>query len=190
EDVLEYVAYWTEHRHDLPYEIDGIVIKVNHLQLQTDLGHTARNPRWAIAYKFPAIEATTTLTDIELSVGRTGVVTPTAILEPVLIDGSTVGRATLHNADQIKLLDVRIGDKVILKKAGDIIPKVVSVITADRTGNEIPYEMPKTCPACESDLVHLDDEVALRCLNPDCPAQLKEGLIHFVSREAMDIKGL
>lgn len=190
EDVLEYVAYWTEHRHDLPYEIDGIVIKVNHLQLQTDLGHTARNPRWAIAYKFPAIEATTTLTDIELSVGRTGVVTPTAILEPVLIDGSTVGRATLHNADQIKLLDVRIGDKVILKKAGDIIPKVVRVITADRTGNEIPYEMPKTCPACESDLVHLDDEVALRCLNPDCPAQLKEGLIHFVSREAMDIKGL
>src|SRR5699024_10048628 len=159
EDVLEYVAYWTEHRHDLPYEIDGIVIKVNHLQLQTDLGHTARNPRWAIAYKFPAIEATTTLTDIELSVGRTGVVTPTAILEPVLIDGSTVGRATLHNADQIKLLDVRIGDKVILKKAGDIIPKVVRVITADRTGNEIPYEMPKTCPACESDLVHLDDEV-------------------------------
>src|SRR5699024_7694569 len=166
------------------------VIKVNHLQLQTDLGHTARNPRWAIAYKFPAIEATTTLTDIELSVGRTGVVTPTAILEPVLIDGSTVGRATLHNADQIKLLDVRIADKVILKKAGDINPKVVRVITADRTGNEIPYEMPKTCPACESDLVHLDDEVAFRCLNPDCPAELKEGLMHFVSREAMDIKGL
>ena len=190
EDVLEYVAYWTEHRHDLPYEIDGIVIKVNHLQLQTDLGHTARNPRWAIAYKFPAIEAKTTLTDIELSVGRTGVVTPTAILDPVLIDGSTVGRATLHNADQIKLLDVRIGDKVILKKAGDIIPKVVRVITEERTGKEIPYEMPKTCPACQSDLVHLDDEVALRCLNPDCPAQLKEGLIHFVSREAMDVKGL
>src|SRR5699024_1852317 len=152
--------------------------------------HTARNPRWAIAYKFPAIEAKTTLTDVELSVGRTGVVTPTAVLDPVLIDGSKVGRATLHNADQIKLLDVRIGDKVILKKAGDIIPKVVRVVTEDRTGEEIPYEMPEKCPACKSDLTHLDDEVALRCLNPDCPAQLKEGLIHFVSRDAMDIRGL
>src|SRR5699024_8213987 len=190
EEVLTYIKKWTEKRHDLPYEIDGIVDKVNDLDLQTELGFTARNPRWAIAYKFPAIEAKTTLTDVELSVGRTGVVTPTAVLDPVLIDGSKVGRATLHNADQIKLLDVRIGDKVILKKAGDIIPKVVRVITAARTGNEIPYEMPKTCPACESDLVHLDDEVALRCLNPDCPAQLKEGLIHFVSREALDIKGL
>lgn len=190
EDVLDYVEEWTEKRHDLPYEIDGIVIKVNNLTLQTELGHTARNPRWAIAYKFPAIEAITTIIDVELSVGRTGVVTPTAVLEPVLIDGSTVGRATLHNADQIKLLDIRIGDKVILKKAGDIIPKVVRVIVEERTGSEMPYEMPKTCPACESDLVHLEGEVALRCLNPDCPAQLKEGLIHFVSREAMDIRGL
>lgn len=190
EEVLTYINEWTENRHGLPYEIDGIVVKVNDLELQTELGFTARNPRWAIAYKFPAIEAKTTLTDIELSVGRTGVVTPTAVLDPVLIDGSTVGRATLHNADQIKLLDVRIGDKVILKKAGDIIPKVVRVITEERTGSELPYEMPKTCPACESDLTHLDDEVALRCLNPDCPAQLKEGLIHFVSRDAMDIRGL
>lgn len=190
EEVLTYIKKWTENRHDLPYEIDGIVVKVNDLDLQTELGFTARNPRWAIAYKFPAIEAKTTLTDVELSVGRTGVVTPTAVLNPVLIDGSRVGRATLHNADQIKLLDVRIGDKVILKKAGDIIPKVVRVVTEDRTGEEIPYEMPEKCPACESDLTHLDDEVALRCLNPDCPAQLKEGLIHFVSRDAMDIRGL
>lgn len=190
EEVLTYIKKWTENRHDLPYEIDGIVVKVNDLDLQTELGFTARNPRWAIAYKFPAIEAKTTLTDVELSVGRTGVVTPTAVLDPVLIDGSKVGRATLHNADQIKLLDVRIGDKVILKKAGDIIPKVVRVVTEDRTGEEIPYEMPEKCPACKSDLTHLDDEVALRCLNPDCPAQLKEGLIHFVSRDAMDIRGL
>lgn len=190
EEVLNYVNYWTENRHELPYEIDGIVIKVNSIALQAELGHTARNPRWAIAYKFPAVEAKTTLTDIELSVGRTGVVTPTAVLDPVLIDGSIVGRATLHNADQIKLLDVRIGDKVILKKAGDIIPKVVRVIKEERTGNEVVYEMPKTCPACDSELVHLEGEVALRCLNPDCPAQLKEGLIHFVSREAMDIRGL
>lgn len=190
EEVLTYIKKWTEKRHDLPYEIDGIVVKVNDLDLQTELGFTARNPRWAIAYKFPAIEAKTTLTDVELSVGRTGVVTPTAVLDPVLIDGSKVGRATLHNADQIKLLDVRIGDKVILKKAGDIIPKVVRVVTEDRTGEEIPYEMPEKCPACKSDLTHLDDEVALRCLNPDCPAQLKEGLIHFVSRDAMDIRGL
>lgn len=190
EEVLTYIKNWTEKRHDLPYEIDGIVVKVNDLDLQTELGFTARNPRWAIAYKFPAIEAKTTLTDVELSVGRTGVVTPTAVLDPVLIDGSKVGRATLHNADQIKLLDVRIGDKVILKKAGDIIPKVVRVVIEDRTGEEIPYKMPEKCPACESDLTHLDDEVALRCLNPDCPAQLKEGLIHFVSRDAMDIRGL
>src|SRR5699024_1362522 len=190
EEVLTYIKKWTEKRHDLPYEIDGIVVKVNDLDLQTELGFTARNPRWAIAYKFPAIEAKTTLTDVELSVGRTGVVTPTAVLDPVLIDGSKVCRATLHNADQIKLLDVRIGDKVILKKAGDIIPKVVRVVTEDRTGEEIPYEMPEKCPACKSDLTHLDDEVALRCLNPDCPAQLKEGLIHFVSRDAMDIRGL
>ena len=190
EEVLTYINEWTEKRHDLPYEIDGIVVKVNDFNLQAELGFTARNPRWAIAYKFPAIEAKTTLTDVELNVGRTGVVTPTAVLDPVLIDGSTVGRATLHNADQIKLLDVRIGDKVILKKAGDIIPKVVRVITEERTGEEIPYEMPKTCPACDSDLVHLEEEVALRCLNPDCPAQLKEGLIHFVSRDAMDIRGL
>src|SRR5690625_372313 len=190
EEVITFINEWTEKRHQLPYEIDGIVVKVNDLALQEELGFTARNPRWAIAYKFPAIEAKTKITDVELSVGRTGVVTPTAVLDPVLIDGSTVGRATLHNADQIKLLDIRIGDNIILKKAGDIIPKVVRVITEDRTGEEIPYEMPKVCPACESDLIHLEDEVALRCVNPDCPAQLKEGLIHFVSREAMDIRGL
>ncbi|MFD2132346.1 NAD-dependent DNA ligase LigA [Pseudogracilibacillus auburnensis] len=190
DEVIDYVAYWTENRRNLPYDIDGIVIKVDDLEQQEQLGFTARTPRWAIAYKFPATEAVTTLVDVELSVGRTGVVTPTAILEPVFIDGSTVSRATLHNADQIRALDIRIGDTVILKKAGDIIPKVVRVITEERTGNEVPYEMPKICPACETELVHLDEEVALRCLNPNCPAQLKEGLIHFVSRDAMNIDGL
>src|SRR5699024_6472566 len=140
--------------------------------------------------KFPATEAVTAIEDIELSVGRTGVVTPTAILSPVFIDGSTVGRATLHNADQIRALDIRIGDPVIIKKAGDIIPKVVRVIEDERTGKEVPYQMPAHCPACDSELVHLDEEVALRCMNPNCPAQLKEGLIHFVSRDAMNIDGL
>lgn len=190
EEVIEYVQEWTEKRNDLWYEIDGIVIKVDHLDQQEHLGFTARTPRWAIAYKFPALEAVTTIEDVELSVGRTGVVTPTAVLAPVLIDGSTVSRATLHNADQIRALDARIGDTVILKKAGDIIPKVVRVIEEERTGSEVVYEMPKHCPACETELVHLDDEVALRCMNPNCPAQLTEGLIHFVSRDAMNIDGV
>lgn len=190
EEVIEYVAYWTDNRRDLPYEIDGIVIKVDDLTQQAELGFTARTPRWAIAYKFPAAEVVTKLLDIELSVGRTGVVTPTAILEPVFIDGSTVSRATLHNADQIESLDVRIGDTIILKKAGDIIPKVVRVITEERTGDEVAYIMPTECPSCHSELVNLDDEVALRCLNPNCPAQLKEALIHFVSRDAMNIDGV
>lgn len=190
EEVIAFITYWTENRNELAYDIDGIVIKVDDLTQQEALGYTARTPRWAIAYKFPAEEVTTTLLDVELSVGRTGVVTPTAVLEPVFIDGSTVGRATLHNADQIKSLDIRIGDTIVLKKAGDIIPKVVSVIKEERTGEEIPYEMPSTCPACDSSLENVADEVALRCLNPNCPAQLTEGLIHFVSRDAMNIDGL
>ena len=190
EEVIEYVTYWTTERPNLDYEIDGIVIKVDDLRQQEKLGFTAKNPRWAIAYKFPATEAITTLRDIELSVGRTGVVTPTAILDPVQIAGTTVQRASLHNADIIQEMDVRIGDTVVLKKAGDIIPKVIRVIKEKRTGNEQSYSMPTHCPSCGSDLVHLEDEVALRCLNPDCPAQLKEGLIHFVSRDAMNIDGL
>ncbi len=190
EDVIQFVQYWTEHRTELPYEIDGIVIKVDQIHQQEKLGFTARTPRWAIAFKFPAMEALTKINDVELSVGRTGVVTPTAILEPVFIDGSTVGRATLHNADQIRTLDIRIGDTVVLKKAGDIIPKVVRVVKEERKGTEVPYEMPEKCPACGNELVHLDDEVALRCLNPNCPAQLIEGIIHFVSRDAMNIDGL
>src|SRR5699024_1558579 len=190
EEVIAYVNEWTEKRLDLSYEIDGIVVKVDRLDQQETLGFTARTPRWATAYKFPAMEAVTTLEDVELSVGRTGVVTPTALLKPVFIDGSTVSRATLHNADQIRSLDIRIGDTVIVKKAGDIIPKVVRVIEEERSGEEVPYEMPEQCPACDTELVHLDEEVALRCMNPNCPAQLQEGLIHFVSRDAMNIDGL
>ncbi|WLV25308.1 NAD-dependent DNA ligase LigA [Aciduricibacillus chroicocephali] len=190
DEVIEYVNYWTEHRPDLAYEIDGIVIKVDDLDQQEELGYTAKSPRWAIAYKFPAEEVVTTLLDIELSVGRTGVVTPTAILEPVRVAGTTVQRASLHNADIIRELDVRIGDRVIIKKAGDIIPKVVRVLIEERKGEEQPFEMPDHCPACDAELVHLEEEVALRCINPNCPAQLKEGLIHFVSRDAMNIDGL
>ena len=190
DEVIAFVKKWTEQRSSLPYDIDGIVVKVNDIKQQEQLGFTARTPRWAIAYKFPAQEAVTTLIDIELSVGRTGVVTPTAILEPVFVDGSTVSRATLHNEDHIRALDIRIGDRVIIKKAGDIIPQVVRVLFEERKEGLEPYRMPDHCPACNSKLVHLDDEVALRCINPDCPAQLKEGIIHFVSREAMNIDGI
>lgn len=190
EEVLTYIQHWTEKRPSLPYEIDGIVIKVDSYEQQTQLGTTAKSPRWAIAYKFPAEEVVTTLKDIELSVGRTGVVTPTAILEPVRVAGSTVGRASLHNEDLIREKDIRIGDQVVIIKAGDIIPEVVNVLTEKRTGEEKEFFMPKTCPECESDLVRLEGEVALRCINPKCHAQIREGLIHFVSRDAMNIEGL
>lgn len=190
EEVIAFIEKWSTERPDLPYDIDGIVIKVNNLAQQAELGFTARSPRWAIAYKFPATEAVTVLREIELSVGRTGVVTPTAILDPVSIDGSTVQRATLHNEDFIHEHDFRLGDTVVLKKAGDIIPKVVRVIEEKRTGEEEAFYMPTHCPACGSELIRLDEEVALRCINPSCPAQLQEGLIHFVSRNAMNIDGL
>ncbi len=190
EDVIEYVHYWTAERPNLPYEIDGIVIKIDDLDGQAALGYTAKSPRWATAYKFPAEEVMTKLIDIELSIGRTGVVTPTGILEPVRIAGSTVSRASLHNEDLIREQDIRIGDFVIVKKAGDIIPKVVRSIHERRTGEEAEFHMPEKCPVCEADLVRLEEEVALRCINPNCPAQLMEGLIHFVSRNAMNIDGL
>ncbi|MYL35523.1 NAD-dependent DNA ligase LigA [Pontibacillus yanchengensis] len=190
EDVIDYVNTWTESRENLNYEIDGIVIKVDNLDQQEELGFTAKNPRWAIAYKFPAEEAITKITDIELSVGRTGAVTPTAVLEAVKVAGTTVKRASLHNKDLIREKDIRIGDTVVIKKAGDIIPEVVRVLFDERTGNEEEYFMPETCPECGSELEHLEEEVALRCLNPNCPAQLREALIHFVSRNAMNIDGL
>ncbi|QDP39249.1 NAD-dependent DNA ligase LigA [Radiobacillus deserti] len=190
EDVIQFVEDWMEKRPQLSYEIDGIVIKVDRLDHQEQLGFTAKSPRWAIAYKFPAEEVITKLVDIELSVGRTGVITPTAILEPVKVAGTTVQRASLHNEDLIREKDIRIHDTVVIKKAGDIIPEVVRVVTDQRTGKEEPFQMPTECPACGSELIRLEEEVALRCINPNCPAQLKEGLIHFVSRNAMNIDGL
>ncbi|MCM3118563.1 NAD-dependent DNA ligase LigA [Neobacillus sp. MER 74] len=190
DEVIEYVNSWVEKRPHLAYEIDGIVIKVDSYAHQTALGTTAKSPRWAIAYKFPAEEVVTTLLNIELSVGRTGVITPTAILEPVKVAGTTVQRASLHNEDLIREKDIKLGDKVVVKKAGDIIPEVVNVLADQRTGEEVEFHMPTHCPECESELVRLEGEVALRCINPKCPAQLREGLIHFVSRVAMNIDGL
>ncbi|MBC2324151.1 NAD-dependent DNA ligase LigA [Listeria booriae] len=190
EEIYAYIEEWTAGRQDLAYDIDGIVIKVDSLEQQATLGFTAKSPRWSIAYKFPAEEVATKLLDIELNIGRTGVVTPTAVLEPVRVAGTTVGRASLHNEDLIHERDIRIGDTVLIKKAGDIIPEVIRVVEEDRTESQQPYHMPTHCPTCESELVRLEGEVALRCINPKCPAQLKEGLIHFVSRTAMNIDGL
>ncbi|APH06481.1 NAD-dependent DNA ligase LigA [Bacillus weihaiensis] len=190
EEVLSVIEGISEKRANLSYDIDGIVIKVDSLAQQEELGFTAKSPRWAIAYKFPAEEVMTKLLDIELSVGRTGVITPTAILEPVRVAGTTVQRASLHNEDLIREKDIKIGDTVVVKKAGDIIPEVVNVLTEQRTGEEKTFTMPTHCPACESELVRIEGEVALRCINPQCPAQITEGLIHFVSRNAMNIDGL
>ena len=189
-EVIAFIEEWQVKRADLTYDIDGIVIKVDQLSDQERLGTTAKSPRWAIAYKFPAEEVATTLRSVEFSVGRTGVVTPTAILDPVKVAGTTVGRASLHNEDFIEEKDIRLNDRVVIKKAGDIIPEVVKVITAERPKDSEAFQMPTHCPSCESRLVRLDEEVALRCINPSCPAQLKEGLTHFVSRLAMNIDGL
>ncbi|MCC4723444.1 NAD-dependent DNA ligase LigA [Salinicoccus sp. RF5] len=189
DEVLEYIEYWENHRNDLEYDIDGIVIKVNAFSGQEEMGYTAKSPRWAIAYKFPAEEVVTDLIDIELTVGRTGAITPTAILKPVKVAGTTVARASLHNHELIEEKDIRINDKVVIRKAGDIIPEVVRPILEERTNQEI-YEAPTKCPGCGHATVKLEDEVAIRCINPGCPAQLVEGMIHFVSRSAMNIDGL
>ncbi|QTJ51885.1 NAD-dependent DNA ligase LigA [Dolosigranulum pigrum] len=190
EEVWDYIQHYQTHRADLPYEIDGIVIKVNSFQQQDAMGYTVKAPKWAIAYKFPAEEAFTTLREIEWTVGRTGVVTPTAIMDPVQLAGTTVSRASLHNVDLIQAKDVRLEDRVVVRKAGDIIPEVVRVDKEARAGDSTPYKIPTQCPVCQSDLVHLDDEVALRCINPSCIAQQRERAIHFVSRNAMNIDGL
>ncbi|WP_078382283.1 NAD-dependent DNA ligase LigA [Sutcliffiella halmapala] len=190
DEVIEYISAWHTKRPDLSYDIDGIVIKVDETEHQEQLGFTAKSPRWAIAYKFPAEEVATRLLSIELNIGRTGVVTPTAVLEPVRVAGTTVQRASLHNEDLIREKDIKLGDYVIVKKAGDIIPEVVNVLVEKRTGEEQDFHMPTHCPECESELVRIEGEVALRCINPKCPAQIREGLIHFVSRNAMNIDGL
>lgn len=190
EEVWEYIERFHETREDLPYEIDGIVIKVNEFSLQDELGFTVKAPRWATAYKFPPEEEQTKLLDIDWTVGRTGVLTPTAIMEPVRLAGTTVSRASLHNSDYIEKKDIRLNDTILVYKAGDIIPEVARVILEKRPEDSQSYPVPTHCPICESELVHLDEEVALRCINPKCPAQIKEGLSHFVSRNAMNIDGL
>lgn len=190
EEVWDYIQYFQENRNSLSYEIDGIVIKVNDFESQEELGYTVKAPKWSTAYKFPAEEAFTTLHEIEWTVGRTGVVTPTAIMDPVQLAGTTVQRASLHNVDLIEEKDIRLEDTVVVRKAGDIIPEVIRVDFDSRPEDSTPYRFPENCPACGSELTHLDDEVALRCINPQCPAQAKEKLIHFVSRNAMNIDGL
>lgn len=190
EEVLAFIEEWTENRPNLAYEIDGIVIKVDRYAQQDELGYTAKSPRWAIAYKFPAEEVVTTLLDIDLTVGRTGVVTPTAILAPVQVAGTTVQRASLHNEDLIRDKDIRLGDTVIIRKAGDIIPQVVGVLVEQRPEDSVPFVMPKNCPVCDSELIRIEGEVALRCVNPACFAQIAESIKYFVSRNAMNIDGL
>ncbi|EMF0079591.1 NAD-dependent DNA ligase LigA [Enterococcus hirae] len=190
DEVWSFIEEYHEKRMDLTYEIDGIVIKVNEFSLQDQLGFTVKAPRWATAYKFPPEEVETKIEEIEWTVGRTGVVTPTAIMTPVRVAGTTVSRASMHNGDYIKLKDIRLNDIVRIYKAGDIIPEVAQVVLDQRPADSEPYVLPTHCPICHSELVHLDEEVALRCINPKCPAQIKEGLNHFVSRNAMNIDGL
>ena len=188
--VLAYIEKWSTNRFDLPYEIDGIVIKVNQLNEQQKLGSTVKSPRWAIAYKFPAEEVETILKDIIFTVGRTGMVTPNAVLEPVRVAGTRVSRATLHNEDYVKERDIRINDRVIIRKAGEIIPEVVKPVIDARHGDEAPFEMIQDCPRCASELIREAGEADYYCLNIDCPARIVESLCHFVSRDAMNIDGL
>ena len=189
DQVWEFIEKIAQERGSLPYEIDGIVIKVNDLSVQEELGFTVKAPKWAIAYKFPAEEKEAQLLSVDWTVGRTGVVTPTANLTPVQLAGTTVSRATLHNVDYISEKDIRKGDTVIVYKAGDIIPAVLRVVESKRVSEEA-VEIPSHCPSCGGELVHFEDEVALRCINPLCPAQIMEGLTHFASRDAMNITGL
>lgn len=189
DQVWEFIEKIAQERDSLPYEIDGIVIKVNDLSVQEELGFTVKAPKWAIAYKFPAEEKEAQLLSVDWTVGRTGVVTPTANLTPVQLAGTTVSRATLHNVDYISEKDIRKGDTVIVYKAGDIIPAVLRVVESKRVSEEA-VEIPSHCPSCGGELLHFEDEVALRCINPLCPAQIMEGLTHFASRDAMNITGL
>jgi DNA ligase (NAD+) len=190
EDVYDYCRHWQEHRHDLPYEIDGVVVKVDNLRLRAELGFTSKAPRWAIAYKFPPEERTTKLKDIMVSIGRTGKATPFAVLEPVFVGGSTVQMATLHNEDQVKAKDVRPGDTVIVRKAGDVIPEVVKSVLSERPKRLKPWTFPTTCPVCNEPLVRLDGESDTFCTNLECPGQRWARICHFASRGAMDIEGL
>ncbi|MEZ5257606.1 MAG: NAD-dependent DNA ligase LigA [Ilumatobacteraceae bacterium] len=190
-DVMERCTYWQAHRHDLDYEIDGVVVKVDDLAQRDRLGSTSRAPRWAIAYKFPPEERTTLLRDIQVSIGRTGRATPFAVLEPVFVGGSTVQMATLHNEDQVRLKDVRPGDTVVVRKAGDVIPEVVGPVVTLRPAESVPWQFPTTCPCPQhSVLVRVEGEADTRCIEPTCPFQRQQRLIYFASRQAMDIEGL
>ena len=189
DELMDYINYWTKERPNLPYEIDGIVIKVNDLNDQKKLGYTARCPKWAIAYKFPAEEVLTKVRDIIFTVGRTGQVTPSAILEPVRVMGSLISKATLHNEDYVVSKDIRVGDTVSIKKAGDVIPEVVRSLPERRVGTEKKFEMIKNCPMCGSSLIRKDDESAYYCMNEHCPARWQEKLIHYTSRHALNIEG-
>lgn len=188
-DIWDFIQSIEATREELPYEIDGVVVKVNQLAIQEELGFTVKAPRWAIAYKFPAEEKEAEIVSVDWTVGRTGVVTPTANLTPVQLAGTTVSRATLHNVDYIAEKDIRIGDTVVVYKAGDIIPAVLRVVEAKRS-NQTPMPIPTACPSCQSQLVHFEDEVALRCINPLCPSLIQRSLEHFASRQAMNIAGL
>ncbi|MFX4262032.1 NAD-dependent DNA ligase LigA [Pelotomaculum propionicicum] len=190
DEVIKFCLDWKSRRFDLPYAVDGLVIKVSSLGQQQRLGATMKSPRWAIAYKFPPEQAVTTVKNIFVRVGRTGALTPTAEMEPVRVAGTTVSRATLHNEDNIREKDIRIGDRVLIQKAGDIIPEVIAVLPDERKGNEKVWSMPSECPSCGSRVVRAEGEAAVRCTNMACPAKLWEGLIHFSSRNTMDITGL
>lgn len=190
EQIKQYLDYWEIARKNLPYMTDGVVVKINQFPLQTELGFTQKFPRWAIAVKYPAEEVTTTVEKITVNVGRTGAVTPMAIMKPVQLAGTIVQRATLHNSDRVRELDIRVGDTVIIRKAGEIIPEVVEVIKDLRPSNTEPYQMPSHCPECGSELLRPENEAVTRCVNSSCPAILRGSLIHWASREAMDIRGL
>src|SRR3989338_8414549 len=189
--VLDYCQDWQEKREKITYEIDGIVVKVNSLAQQKRLGFTLKSPRWAVAYKFPAKQVTTKLLNIAVQVGRTGVITPVAQLEPKECGGVTIKHSTLHNFDEIKRLGVKIGDRVVLERAGEVIPKIIKVVESVRTGKEKEFKVPQKCPVCHSRITkEKEEEVAYRCINPSCPAQIERGLTHFASRLAMDIEGM
>ncbi len=190
DEVLEHIGKWDEERIDLGYEIDGMVVKVNDLEYQEKLGATSKHPRWAIAYKFEPVRKTTEVKDIEVHVGRTGALTPVAVLEPVQLSGTTVARASLHNEDEIERKDVRIGDTVLVEKAGEIIPQVVKVSREARSGSEKKFEMPEKCPVCGSEAKRIGGEVVRRCINAQCPAQVRQRIEHWASKGAMDIDGL
>ena len=190
DEVIKAINYWGEKRHELPYDTDGMVIKVNDFNDQEMLGSTAKDPKWATAYKYPPEEVETVVKDITINVGRTGVLTPTGELEPVFVSGTNVSRVTLHNQDFITEKDIRIGDHVLIHKAAEIIPEVIRVLPEKRTGSEVPFTIPNRCPVCESPAVRREGEAAIRCTNKHCPAIEKEQIIHFASRDAMNIDGL